>query len=71
MYERNFLLHLRNSPLSRTPPSNLPNIPESLLKGSVDRPLLSPPKENGTIIPSALKKDADQDAQDEQFEMDM
>lgn len=56
VYERNFLLHLRNSPLSRTPPSNLPNIPESVLKGSVDRTLLSPAKENGTVPTIAVKK---------------
>lgn len=56
VYERNFLLHLRNSPLSRTPPTNLPNIPESVLKGSVDRPIISPPKENGIIAPSPVKK---------------
>lgn len=27
IYERKFLLDLRNSPLSRTPPANLPSIP--------------------------------------------
>ncbi|KAE8739620.1 eukaryotic translation initiation factor 4E-binding protein [Frankliniella occidentalis] len=69
VYERNFLLQLRNSPLSRTPPSNLPNIPESLLKGSVDRPIISPPKENGAIKTVPVKKDANPD--EEQFEMDM
>jgi len=70
VYERNFLLHLRNSPLSRTPPSNLPNIPD-ILKGSVDRPIISPPKENGSIktIPVPVKKDSNPD--EEQFEMDM
>ncbi|XP_034253130.1 eukaryotic translation initiation factor 4E-binding protein 3 [Thrips palmi] len=69
VYERNFLLHLRNSPLSRTPPTNLPNIPESVLKGSVDRPIISPSKEKVIIAPSPVKKDSNQD--DEQFEMDM
>ena len=49
-------MQLRNSPLSRTPPSNLPNIPESVLKGSVDRHILTPPKENGAIIANAAKK---------------
>merc|ERR1712130_678356 len=27
VYERAFLVNMRNSPLSRTPPTNLPNIP--------------------------------------------
>merc|ERR1712168_1723943 len=27
IYERNFLLQMRNSPLARTPPKNLPSIP--------------------------------------------
>lgn len=34
IYERAFLLNLRNSPLSRTPP----NIPTSLMKGSKNVP---------------------------------
>ena len=27
VYERSFLINMRNSPLARTPPRNLPNIP--------------------------------------------
>ncbi|XP_076237046.1 eukaryotic translation initiation factor 4E binding protein thor isoform X2 [Calliopsis andreniformis] len=34
VYERNFLMNLRNSPVSRTPPRNLPQIPVELLKSS-------------------------------------
>ena len=29
VYERSFLINMRNSPLARTPPRNLPNIPRS------------------------------------------
>ncbi|XP_066246272.1 eukaryotic translation initiation factor 4E-binding protein [Euwallacea similis] len=39
LYEKRFLLNLRNSPISQTPPTN--DIPENLIKGSS-----SPPKKN-------------------------
>lgn len=34
VYERAFLMNLRNSPISRTPPRNTLSIPSELLKGS-------------------------------------
>ncbi|KAJ8894084.1 hypothetical protein PR048_006694 [Dryococelus australis] len=36
VYERAFLMHLRNSPLARTPPSDISNFPSNLLKGALD-----------------------------------
>ena len=44
IYERKFLLELRNSPLSRTPPRNLPLIPGVTCDGKV-KP--TNPKDNG------------------------
>ena len=34
VYDRAFLMNLRNSPVSRTPPKNLSSIPSSLQKSS-------------------------------------
>lgn len=50
VYERAFLMQLRNSPIARTPPKNYPNFPASLIKG------VNTPKENSNIIPSPIKK---------------
>lgn len=47
------LMHLRNSPISQTPPKNLATIPENLIKG---KEYVDPPKENGLEIPSSVKK---------------
>ena len=40
MYERNFLLQMRHSPLAKSPPANLPSIPGVTLGDS-------PTKQNG------------------------
>ncbi|KAG8184305.1 hypothetical protein JTE90_008989 [Oedothorax gibbosus] len=42
IYDRAFLMQMRNSPIARTPPKNLPNIP------GITSPNHSKPKENGT-----------------------
>ncbi|OXU22381.1 hypothetical protein TSAR_005733 [Trichomalopsis sarcophagae] len=66
VYERAFLMNLRNSPISQTPPKNMPNIPASLLKSA------APTVTSADKIPSPPVKDAavlDESA--EQFEMDM
>ena len=47
IYERKFLLELRNSPLSRTPPRNLPLIPGVTCEGKVKPE--SPLKDNGVV----------------------
>lgn len=45
IYERNFLLQMRNSPLAKTPPKNLPVIP-----GVTAKDTESTHRENGTIV---------------------
>lgn len=47
IYERKFLLELRNSPLSRTPPRNLPLIPGVTCDEKVKPE--SPLKDNGVV----------------------
>ncbi|XP_015510566.1 eukaryotic translation initiation factor 4E-binding protein isoform X2 [Neodiprion pinetum] len=62
VYERAFLMNLRNSPISRTPPRNIPAIPADLLKGTLVVPTIpSPPIKDIPVI----------DETPEQFEMDM
>ncbi|XP_046737491.1 eukaryotic translation initiation factor 4E-binding protein [Diprion similis] len=62
VYERAFLMNLRNSPISRTPPRNIPAIPADLLKGTLAVPTIpSPPMKDIPVI----------DETPEQFEMDM
>nr|WBK62804.1 eukaryotic translation initiation factor 4E binding protein [Sogatella furcifera] len=67
VYERATLMHLKNSPLARTPPKNLPSIPDFLLKGDI----VHDAKENSNIICSPVKKDPVIEDVNEQFEMDM
>lgn len=50
IYERKFLLELRNSPLSRTPPQNLPLIPGVTCDKKV-KP--ASPKDNGVPTTNA------------------
>lgn len=52
IYERKFLLELRNSPLSQTPPRNLPLIPGVTCDGKV-KP--GSPKDNG--VPAETEND--------------
>ena len=49
MYERNFLLQMRHSPLAKSPPANLPAIPGVTLGGS-------PTKQNGASDAKAAAK---------------
>merc|ERR1712203_96574 len=63
VYERAFLVNMRNSPLSRTPPTNLPNIPGVTSDlGKKEQKL-----ENHIEVPN---KEADQNG-DDQFSMDI
>ncbi|XP_017880079.1 eukaryotic translation initiation factor 4E-binding protein 2 isoform X1 [Ceratina calcarata] len=60
VYERDFLMNLRNSPISRTPPRNMPS------------ELLKNPTSNTAAVKNQINKDApiiEECA--EQFEMDM
>lgn len=43
MYERNFLLQCRNSPLAKSPPANMPDIP------GITSPAKPDVKENGDV----------------------
>ena len=61
VYERAFLVNLRNSPLSRTPPTNLPNIPGV----TSDLGLKELKLENHIEVPN---KEADRNG-DDQFSM--
>ncbi|XP_012341528.1 eukaryotic translation initiation factor 4E-binding protein 2 [Apis florea] len=64
VYERDFLMNLRNSPISRTPPRNMPSIPGELLKHTSPNPL--------TSIKNQINKDTPViEESAEQFEMDM
>lgn len=58
IYDRGFLMQMRNSPVARTPPKNLPVIPGVTTSGSPDsKQATSPVKptvENG-IVPATAK----------------
>ncbi|XP_033227230.1 eukaryotic translation initiation factor 4E-binding protein 1 [Belonocnema kinseyi] len=78
VYDRAFLMNLRNSPISRTPPKNLNTIPASLQKSPVSDAITPSKISNGTTIPleeTPAKVDAKEtpviDETGEQFEMDM
>lgn len=68
VYERNFLLQCRNSPLAKSPPANMLDIP------GVTSPPKPDVKENGD---ATLKEDVEKEkaekvsAEDAQFEMDI
>jgi len=63
VYERAFLVNMRNSPLSRTPPTNLPNIPGVTSDlGKKEQKL-----ENHIEVPN---KESEQNG-DDQFSMDI
>lgn len=64
IYERTFLMQMRNSPLAKTPPKNLPVIPGVTAK---DTEVVH--RENGTIVEEPEKPEATD--VDDQFEMDL
>ncbi|XP_015908828.1 eukaryotic translation initiation factor 4E-binding protein 1 [Parasteatoda tepidariorum] len=55
-YDRAFLMQMRNSPIARTPPKNLPNIP------GITSPNHKKPKENGTVERIEEKNENHEDA---------
>ncbi|GFS65733.1 eukaryotic translation initiation factor 4E-binding protein 2 [Trichonephila inaurata madagascariensis] len=63
IYERAFLMQMRNSPIARTPPKNLPNIP------GITSPNHVKPKENGTVQQRSEEKQEPHD--DALFSMDV
>ncbi|XP_067138423.1 eukaryotic translation initiation factor 4E-binding protein 1 [Centruroides vittatus] len=66
VYDRALLMQLRNSPIAKTPPKNLPNIPGVTLS-PVDR---ENSKQNGPTpcIPRTIEKS--ENAEEPQFSMD-
>lgn len=60
VYERAFLMNLRNLPVSRTPPKNTPSIPAELLKDTPSATPIKTRRDTTTV-----------DESSEQFEMDM
>ncbi|XP_078043519.1 eukaryotic translation initiation factor 4E binding protein thor [Augochlora pura] len=64
VYERDFLMNLQNSPISRTPPQNISSIPAELLKTS-SLNSTTPAKTQTIRDTPAIEESA------EQFEMDM
>ncbi|XP_076756980.1 eukaryotic translation initiation factor 4E binding protein thor [Xylocopa sonorina] len=62
VYDRDFLMNLRNSPISRTPPRNMPSIPGELLKNT--NPAVQVKNQINKDTP-VIEESA------EQFEMDM
>lgn len=67
IYDRAFLLQMRNSPMAKTPPKNLPNIP-----GVTSRVSNVPvsPKENGEINEQHTNE-KNEHHDEPQFEMDI
>ncbi|CAL7941910.1 unnamed protein product [Xylocopa violacea] len=63
VYDRDFLMNLRNSPISRTPPRNMPSIPGELLKNT-SNPAMQVKNQINKDTP-VIEESA------EQFEMDM
>ncbi|KAF7402578.1 hypothetical protein HZH68_005313 [Vespula germanica] len=63
VYERAFLMNLRDSPISRTPPRSIPSIPVDLLK--VTPAIVTPAKISATKDTLMIEESP------EQFEMDM
>lgn len=64
IYERKFLMQCRASPLAKTPPANLPNIPGITSKDTE----VAQPRENGTIPEEPEKTDVNDE---DQFDMDL
>lgn len=67
VYERAFLMNLKNSPLARTPPSNLNNLPLNILRNSPSGVAGKPKAQPQQTQNSPPKFDEHQ----EQFDMDL
>jgi translation initiation factor 4E binding protein 1 len=66
IYDRNFLMQCRNSPLAKSPPPNMPKIPGVTSPGDASI------KENGHEPVEATKPAAENvNAEEPQFEMDI
>uniref|UniRef100_A0A0K8TQE8 Putative eukaryotic translation initiation factor 4e binding protein 4ebp n=1 Tax=Tabanus bromius TaxID=304241 RepID=A0A0K8TQE8_TABBR len=61
IYDKTFLLNLKNSPLSQTPPKN---VPTGLLRGHPNTPIIK-------VASPVSKSPPKQDEDDHQFDMDL
>lgn len=69
IYERAFLMNLKNSPLSRTPPTNLPS---TLLKGCKNVPMSKLNGNNNRYTNSISRSPPSHKANDDhQFDMEL
>ncbi|XP_071952297.1 eukaryotic translation initiation factor 4E-binding protein 2-like [Antedon mediterranea] len=64
IYERNFLMQMRNSPLAQTPPKNLPYIEGVTTTGNTDDGFKEKPKPKSSTDDVIIAEEA-------QFEMDI
>ncbi|CAG9763352.1 unnamed protein product [Ceutorhynchus assimilis] len=69
VYERNFLLTLRNSPISKTPPKF--GIPENLVKGSPPKKSTPTSNQQRKLPPKPRKDSNTKTNDDDQFQMDL
>lgn len=67
IYERAFLMEMRNSPMARTPPNNLPKIPGV----TVDLDKRPSPTKQTKDAPEPKKDEKKKDENDDQFSMDI
>lgn len=65
VYERAFLMNLKNSPLARTPPKNLSSLPHNILRVSPSGAPNKPKPQPAQSVPSNF------DEHQEQFDMDL
>lgn len=73
VYDRSFMMHLRNSPLSQTPPKNLQFVEGIIKGGEVSQDVKSSPGK-GVIMHKPLSKVTEVQNEtdpDDQFQMDM
>jgi len=71
VYDRTFLMNLKNSPVARTPPTNLSSFPSELLQGSGKSPSRSPPKAMPPPAQPTGRAEPTIEEGSEQFEMDI
>jgi len=74
IYDRTFLLQMRNSPMARTPPSNLPLIPGVTCDAKPKLPSAqknSPGHKHGESFVTEADKVEDKKQDEPQFEMDI
>lgn len=69
VYEKAFLLNLRNSPISKTPPKC--NIPDSMLRNTANNTNQRIIKNNTPKKPQKSQKTGNTNEEDDQFHIDL